>query len=303
MPAHPSIPAVTPFAVDLRVQRWGVDVPVLEGVTEEAALPPVDPPFEPIDGGWRASGSGYVVGGFTEPAVADVEAATRTVYRRLLAAAAGLRLARIWNYVPAINGAGALGLENYRAFSRARASVFEQGLGPGFSALLPAASAVGTDGPNLAVYFVATRFPVRHFENPEQVPAYEYPDEHGPRPPSFARATMVHDDRGKTTWFISGTAAIKGHRTECEDDLEGQIRVTLDNLRLMGAVSGAGEDLRRGIAEQRIFKVYLRHASDFPRTKQLLDTRLLFPGDRVSYLRSDICRSALLVEIEATLRA
>jgi chorismate lyase/3-hydroxybenzoate synthase len=47
--------------------------------------------------------------------------------------------------------------------------------------------------------------------------------------------------------------------------------------------------------------VYLRHAEDLPAVATVLDREMLQPTDRVSYLRSDICRRELNVEIEASL--
>ena len=61
----------------------------------------------------------------------------------------------------------------------------------------------------LAIGFLAGRAVPRHFENPRQVPAFEYPAQYGPRPPSFSRATAVKAGEGR--WiFISGTAAVVG---------------------------------------------------------------------------------------------
>ena len=60
-----------------------------------------------------------------------MEPAATALYRRLLAAAQGLHLYRIWNYVPEINRERA-GLENYRAFNSGRARAFEQTFGHGY---------------------------------------------------------------------------------------------------------------------------------------------------------------------------
>src|SRR5215207_7623292 len=120
--------------------------------------------------------------------------------------------------------------------------VFEGMLGGDFRPQLPAASAVGCSGTRLEVIFVAGETAPTHFENPEQIPAYHYPVEHGPRAPSFARATVVRN--GPRTWtFISGTSAIKGHETIAPGALERQLECTLDNLRLIATQCGLGDDL------------------------------------------------------------
>ena len=231
----------------------------------------------------------------------DLALHAQVLYRRVLAATRGLHLCRIWNYVPQINASTA-GLECYRAFCQGRSQAFEAEFGGAFKPLLPAASAVGSSGAHLDVIFAAAPNAPRHFENPEQIPAYHYPPEHGPRSPSFARATVVRD--GARTWtFVSGTAAIKGHQTIAPGSLDAQLDCTLDNLRLISRAISLGDDLGAGRMKQRHFKIYLRHAADLAAVQTRLDRDLLRGGDIVTYLHADICRVALAVEIEATILA
>jgi len=230
----------------------------------------------------------------------DLESAGRQIYRDLFAATEGWQLYRVWNQVPAINSAGPGGLENYRAFSAGRSRAFEERFGLGFCGQLPAASGVGTKLPDLTVAFVAGVQPARHFENPHQLPAYQYPAEHGPRSPSFARASAAQWE-GKKLIFISGTAAIKGHRTMSPFELKGQLACTLDNLSLIGAASGVGADLGASARWHRFFKVYHRFPEDRAVIAAALETSLLRPGDEVVWRETDLCRVDLLVEIEATL--
>jgi enamine deaminase RidA (YjgF/YER057c/UK114 family) len=244
--------------------------------------------------------NGWLLGGATLPIADGLEVTARRLYRDLFAAVQGMHLARIWNYVPAINGTGPGGLENYRIFSRARSLAFEEHFGPGFKQLLPAASAVGTHTPTLALAFAASSHAPRHIENPLQVAAYDYPAEYGPRPPSFARATVVSGHAGRTA-FISGTAAIRGHATVAPHQLEPQLTCTLANLRRISEASGLGPDLARGTRAHRHFKVYLRHAADQSAVATTLQRELVTPADQVTYLQADICREPLVVEIEATL--
>lgn len=229
----------------------------------------------------------------------EIAQTTEALYRRVIDAANGRHLLRIWNYVPQINALTDR-LENYRAFCLGRSVAFEHALGTGYTARLPAASAVGTIGNRIEVIFVAGNHPPVHCENPAQVPAYQYPVEHGPRSPSFARATVGREN-GRTWTFISGTAAIRGHETVAPDTLDAQLDCTLENLRLVGQASGLGADVRKWPAATRHFKVYLRHASDLAATRAWLDRGLFRAADKVIYLESDICRAALKVEIEATL--
>ena len=250
--------------------------------------------------GWRLFQSGGVRVGWAATPVApgEIEAATLALYRRMFRACDGRRLYRVWNYVPAINDTAG-GIENYRAFCRGRSLAFEREFGGGFERELSAASAVGAGGDELHVIFAAGTEAGRHVENPEQVPAYCYPAEHGPRSPSFARATVVCAG-GREYAFISGTAAIKGHASVAPGELAAQLECTLDNLRLISRAAGLGEGLRFGGAGERHFKVYLRDASDLAAARAVLERELFEPADRVSYLQAAICRAELKVEIEAT---
>jgi enamine deaminase RidA (YjgF/YER057c/UK114 family) len=101
--------------------------------------------------------------------------------------------------------------------------------------------------------------------------------------------------------FVAGTAAIRGHATIAPGDLDAQIDCTLENLQGIGEACGVGAALGAGGNWQRIFKIYLRHREDLPRVIARVENALLAPGDQVVYLRADICRGDLVVEIEARL--
>ena len=243
---------------------------------------------------------GWLVGVGAMPLEATYAAVAARLYDELFAAVGKRHLCRIWNYVPGINAAGADGLENYRSFAVGRSLAFERRFGRDFKTCLPAGSAVGSEGDCLVVVFAASSRLPRHCENPAQVPAYEYPAVHGPRPPSFCRATAVADGKLLDV-FVSGTAAIKGHETIGRGDTRTQLAQTLDNLRGIFAVAGLEADLRAGRADTRHFKVYLRSAADCPVVAGVLAKELLRPDDHVSFLRADLCRAELDVEIEATI--
>jgi chorismate lyase / 3-hydroxybenzoate synthase len=248
---------------------------------------------------WR--GADHLVGFARSDPSVPIEEATRRIYDGLLASAREFNLFRIWNLVPRINEESTGGLENYRAFCRGRSVAFEDALGKGFMTSLPAASALGTVAPCLTIAFLAGKAPATHFENPAQVPAYEYPAEHGPRPPSFARATTV-DAHGKLDAFISGTSAVVGHETFAPNDTARQLDCTFENLMLISNACGLGPHIGAGHGVARHFKVYLRHASDLSLVTPRMERAILRPGDRVTYLGADICRAALNVEIEVSVR-
>lgn len=218
-----------------------------------------------------------------------LQPAARALYAGLLERLEGQSLYRVWNYVPRINEEVG-GLENYRSFNAGRYDAFHAAYGPDFADRLPAASALGTQGDRLAFCFLAGPAPARHYENPEQIPAFQYPAEYGPTPPSFARGTVVNHASGQA-WFLAGTASIKGHASLGTDFAE-QARLTFDNVRLMFE--------RMDLPDSAVgtWKIFLRHRQDLVAAQAAFAEA--FPGaSGAMFLEADICRSALLLEVEA----
>lgn len=222
------------------------------------------------------------------------QAAAHRLYAALLKEIPGQHLHRVWNWIPGINDSNAEGEENYRAFNAGRHAAFSEHFGPeALRPHLPAASALGIQGNRMAVLFAAGSTVPENFENPEQVPAWDYPAQYGRRPPSFARGTGAATPAGGREWFLSGTASIKGHQT-LGGTFDEQMRLTLDNVRLMRAHMGVPDH-----ASAR-WKVFLRHAGDLAACQEAFTEA--WPQDTATtlYLRADICRACLLVEVEGT---
>lgn len=288
------------LAIEFGAAVFHPRLPVLAGEPVENLFGPVEE--SDANGGFRLfRRDGWLLGAASVPvSPTTLEATAEKLYTGLLGAGRGRHLARIWNYVPEINDVGPGGLENYRAFCRGRSHAFEREHGAGFNRFLPSASAVGCRDGRLTIAFAASDAEPRHFENPLQVPAYRYPEQYGPRPPSFARATSVPRDSAEPAIFVSGTAAIRGHATVAPESTAAQLDCTVQNLRAISQACGLGDDLAAG-RRARHFKVYLRHAEDCSAVAAALAETLLRPEDRVSYVQADICRLPLRVEIEATL--
>ncbi len=296
MSSAPAGTVTEPSQLVLLDERIATGVPVLGGEDVERLFPQAR--LASATGAFSLyQQGGYTLGVASACCAGDCVEPARSLYRELLAIA-GQGLCRVWNYVPGINQTDAEGRENYKSFCLGRALAFEEAYGRGFEHRLPSASAVGTDGDNLVVMFAATTARSRHFENPLQTPAYEYPADYGPRPPSFARATLVHTAEGLCDAFISGTAAIRGHRSIAPGRTAEQLDCTIENMQALGVHCGIGRSLAAGDGSQRHLKVYLRHAGDLDFVARQLFERLLQPTDKVSYLRSDVCRADLNVEIE-----
>lgn len=225
---------------------------------------------------------------------------TEHAYREILGSLDALgysHLLRVWNYVSEINR-DTHGIERYRQFNSARQAALLAGGRP-ITGRVSAACALGAAvGSPLVAYFLASRAAPTFIENPRQVSAYHYPPQYGARPPVFSRAT-VHQQADAMTLFISGTASIVGHETVHIGDAAAQTRETLTNIGALleetNRVTGSNEFTLEALA----YKVYVRHPSDLPVVQAQLQSAL-GSHTRPVYLRADICRRDLSVEIEAT---
>jgi len=228
----------------------------------------------------------------------DLEAVTERLYSELIENTQGLSIYRIWNFVPNINDVPRNGLENYQAFCKGRAQAFQRVYQQDMEKFLPAASAVGTSENQLSVIYIAGHHACSHLENPLQTPAYQYPKDFGPRPPSFARATAMHTPQG-IELFISGTSSIRGSQS-IGTDISKQLEMTIENLKIIEA-EFFRQHPQASTERSCKVRVYLRHAADFEYTREYLRAHYLRAQDSVVYIQADICRKELDVEIETTI--
>lgn len=212
-----------------------------------------------------------------------------------------LHVLKVWNYLAQINADDPQGaLERYRLFNIGRQDAF---LEAGHSAFdgAPAACALGTDQGALTVHLLAGPCVPVAVENPRQTSAYRYPAHYGPRAPTFSRAALADLGGGREMLFISGTASIVGHDTLHVGDVQRQTEETLRNLQ---AVTEAARAHAQGehAPQDLELTVYVRHLSDVDTVREVIH-RTLGPDSTAArsavYLRADICRADLLVEIEA----
>ncbi|MDE2051437.1 MAG: hypothetical protein KGJ72_10515, partial [Gammaproteobacteria bacterium] len=228
-----------------------------------------------------------------------LEVATDLAYREMYATLTALdspHLVRVWNYIPDIN-LETHGLERYRQFNTARQEA-SLACGRAVAGAVPAASALGAAAASpLTIYFLASRRAPAFIENPRQVSAYRYPAQYGPRSPAFSRATVLGEG-AEATLFVSGTASIVGHRTLHAGDPAAQTRETLVNIEALLAEA----ERRCGTGALRLetlaYKVYVREPKDLQVIRAQLETSL-GRAAALLYLKADICRRDLAVEIEA----
>ena len=232
-----------------------------------------------------------------------------SVYRQVFALLDMLHypyLFRFWNYIADIN-AHSFGLERYRQFNLGRQDAF---LAHGRDVVgnVPAACALGfgqggfgqggsTQGP-LTIAFLAGRVAPLNIENPRQISAYQYPQQYGPRSPTFSRASLVRLGQDEVL-FVSGTASIVGHATLHPADVVAQTRETMANIEAVldeanHLASKPGFDLA-----SLHYKVYVRHPADLAQIRAELE-RIVGIASNAVYLQAEVCRQDLLLEIEAT---
>lgn len=233
---------------------------------------------------------------------------TEFAYRQIFALMGKMNyphIYRIWNYMPDINGVNpsiSHGLERYRQFNVGRKEAFTA-CSNAMNIQLPAACALGTtDGPLSIAFLFGHQTPIA-IENPRQISAYEYPDEYGPQTPSFSRATLLSDGassaKDSAILFISGTASIVGHQTLHIKDVVAQTKETLANLEAVISEANRALGAVRFDLHNAFLRVYIRDALDLPLIKNEIRHHL---GSAVKavFVQADICRQALLLEIEAT---
>jgi chorismate lyase/3-hydroxybenzoate synthase len=208
-------------------------------------------------------------------------------------------LLRIWNYLPQINADGG-GLERYRQFNLGRQEAFFEAGRAAFEGA-PAACALGIHQGALSIRFLAGQTAPMPVENPRQVSAYRYPETYGPRSPTFSRAALAEIGSGEVALFISGTASIVGHETVHHGDVLEQTRETLRNLEAVIAAANGQATASFALAMLDCV-VYVRHPADTDKVRGVLESALGADAPMIRnavYLEADICRSDLLVEIEA----
>lgn len=229
--------------------------------------------------------------------VSALHRATARAYREVFALlddAGYPALFRAWNYFPAIN-AVVDGSERYWQFNAGRQEAFDAA-GRSTAGSVPAACALGSDRGPFTLYFIALREAPRAIENPRQICAYHYPEQYGPRSPTFARASLALS-LAPPVLFVSGTASIVGHETLHPGDVVAQTAESFRNIRAVldeARRAGTSFDL-----QDLAYKVYVRNAEDLAAVRTCFHEQV---GDRVPvvFVRADVCRGDLLVEIEAS---
>lgn len=235
------------------------------------------------------------------PDTGDLAASAETAYLQLYAAAAELgrpHALRAWHYFAHIHDRE-VDADRYQRFCAGRRRALDA-LGLPATAL-PAASLLGDTTAGLLLYALLDARPGRQVENPRQVSAFRYPARYGHARPAFSRA-VLRADAQPAELYISGTASIAGHASRHSTAI-AQLDEIAENLKALLAAAEISEDSpSKGLGAVAPLKVYLRRPGDLPAVKAALEPQLP-KGHPVLYLRADVCRPELLVEIEGVATA
>jgi len=204
------------------------------------------------------------------------------------------------------------GVERYRELNRARTDFFDQ---YDFAAnplaatshghpIYPASTGIGTLEHGLIATCLAVQtdrkdVQLLSLENPQQIPAFDYPKEYSRKSPKFSRAMAIRIGDHLTTW-VSGTASIVDAETVFKDDAAKQTEQTLENIEKLIAADNFArqgwEDCGATLADLAKVRVYVKNAEDFDACRSVCE-RILGRIPAI-YAQADVCRPDLLVEIE-----
>lgn len=232
----------------------------------------------------------------TAPAKGDPAVQAERLYGELHQVSVKLDMTniwRIWQYLPDITGPS--GVENrYQRYCAGRRRAIA--LAGWKDSQLPAACLLGDQGDDILLYALIGRSPGISIENPRQVSAFQYPARYSKASPAFSRAVAV-TDKPSQSLYVSGTSSITGHASRHTSVLD-QLAETFDNLRsLLEESSRYCVEARKGIEALQPLKIYIRHLTDYSPIRNWM-TQELPAGHPILYLRGDVCREELLVEVE-----
>ena len=270
----------------------------------------------------KLSGSGHsefwfagIEGSTIENTISD---SAESAFRQMLAAFHHLGLSfdqivRQWNYVEQIFGFEETELQlrqNYQLFNEVRGDYYYRYLtAPDF----PAATGIGVAHHGVSIECLAVtgdeNLKIISLSNPDQLDSYEYgqavlkgePQKHqtSNQPPQFERAKlMISENQSRV--FISGTASIAGQETIGLNDVEKQTRITIEHIELLTGRKNLKlhyPELTQVPDQYAYVRVYVKNEADIPAVKAICLNH--FGEVPMSFVRADICREDLLVEIEA----
>ena len=209
---------------------------------------------------------------------------------------------RQWNYIENITKIVPCDdqtFQHYQLFNDVRSLYYQK---VHFKNGYPAATGIGMNTGGIILDIIAGKgddFGIIPIDNPEQISAHHYSEKvligkeieefEKKSTPKFERAKYIDSVFGKT-FYISGTAAIKGELTVPSDDILTQTEVTLDNIKKLKYAHSCDHDYS-------MFRLYIK---DPKQAEKSFDIATAFFGETSGLLLTGpVCRDNLIVEIEA----
>ena len=205
---------------------------------------------------------------------------------------------RQWNYIPGITVLSD-GSQNYQEFNDARSIFYASA---DWSNGYPAATGIGTSAGGVVVEICAIKgeqcanLPI---DNPLQIAAHNYSQQvldgkvieqlSERTTPKFERARLLG-----STVLISGTAAIKGERSNYSTDAVEQAAETMEIMDRL--TSKENIPAKNNGSSYDLLRVYVKRESDIPAVRDYMQSH--YPAAQKHYLVADVCRPELLIEIE-----
>ncbi|GHS99435.1 PTS cellobiose transporter subunit IIC [Bacteroidia bacterium] len=210
-------------------------------------------------------------------------------------------IVRQWNYIPRIlttsleNGHC---YQNYQLFNDIRQyyyGIYKR------NSIYPAATGIGTEAGVVSLDFFAVKkneaTRITGIANPKQVNAYSYGQEvlvgspiqanELKKAPLFERAKYIGTNE-EALVFISGTASILGELTIGINDVALQNRTTIANVTELTSQANC--------SNYSYLRVYVKRPEDTDTIREICTQR--YGNIPVLYVKADVCRDNLLVEIE-----
>jgi enamine deaminase RidA (YjgF/YER057c/UK114 family) len=115
--------------------------------------------------------------------------------------------------------------------------------------------------------------------------------------PKFERGKVVNSENHALV-YISGTAAIRGEGSIEVTDINKQTIITLENIEELISSTNLMKAGVKDIQQSKIksLRIYLKTADYYHTAKMVVDK--ILPNVPAVYLRGDVCRDNLLIEIE-----
>jgi enamine deaminase RidA (YjgF/YER057c/UK114 family) len=210
-------------------------------------------------------------------------------------------LVRQWNYIPRIlathweNGCC---YQHYQLFNDIRQ--FYYGMYQ-CNRIYPAATGIGMEAGVVTIDFFAVKkneaTHITGIENPKQIHAYNYgqtvlvgspiKENELKKTPLFERAKYIKTNE-EALMFISGTASILGEHTVGINDVARQSLTTIANVTELTT--------RENCPDYSYLRVYVKRQEDIDTVRKICTQR--YGNIPVLYVKADVCRDDLLVEIE-----